>query len=74
MRRRRRFPLSLSDRDVRVFGLTVALLGVLFVAVAVALVLSVYQSQQRPPAIPPCFPLYNVTGNVSTYCPVAPTP
>lgn len=56
---------------MRVFGLTVALIGVLFVACAVALLLTAYSAPPHPAPVVQCFPLYSATGGVSTYCPVA---
>lgn len=56
---------------MRVFGLAVALIGVLFVAVAAALVVIEYNAPARPAPVQQCFPLYSATGGVSTYCPVA---
>lgn len=53
----------------RMFGLAVALIGLLFVAVAVLLLLTAYSRTYTAPATPACWFVDNGSGGYSQYCP-----
>lgn len=51
------------------FGITVALIGVMFVVVAVALILALTQTVHRTLTAPGCVPIYVYPVGTQTYCP-----
>lgn len=54
-------------------GITAALIGLMFVAVAVALIIALTQTVHRTLSVPGCVPVYVYPVGTQTYCP-APTP